>query len=242
MTLILLPNLLDEKANIDQNFPKDLKNIILSLDGLIAENEKNARRYLLRFIKRESLSSVKIVLLNEHTKNHEINDLLNLIKNEKYGLISDAGLSCIADPGSKLVRLANIYNIRVKAIPGPSSIFLALQLSGLNGQKFSFEGYLPREEKKLIEKIKFLEKESLQQKKTQIFIEAPYRSDKLLNILKNTLNPKTLLSVAINLTSKDEKVITQKIASWRKHKLTIGKNPAIFLFESDNHFSESIVK
>ena len=116
MTLILLPNLLDESADIDLYFPKDLKNIILSLDGLIAENEKNARRYLLRFIDRERLQKVPIVLLNEHTKEDEILDLLKLIENKKIGLISDAGLSCIADPGSKLVRIAKEKNIDIEEI------------------------------------------------------------------------------------------------------------------------------
>lgn len=237
MTLILLPNLIDDIANIDLYFPKDLKDIILSLDGLIAENEKNARRYLLRFIDREKMQKIKIRLLNEHTTSDEIKVLLNLIKNENFGLISDAGLPCIADPGSKLVFLSHQSNIKVKALTGPSSIFLALMLSGLNGQKFAFQGYLPRDENQLIQKIKFLESESLKQKQTQIFIEAPYRSDKLFNILKKSLNKNTLLSIAINLSSKDEKVITQKVSLWQKQKLIIGKNPAIFLFQSDNHGS-----
>ncbi|NGX28459.1 MAG: Ribosomal RNA small subunit methyltransferase I [Candidatus Anoxychlamydiales bacterium] len=237
MTLILLPNLIDDSASIDLYFPKDLKDIILSLDGLIAENEKNARRYLLRFIDREKMQKIKIRLLNEHTTSDEIKVLLNLIKNENFGLISDAGLPCIADPGSKLVFLSHQSNIEVKALTGPSSIFLALMLSGLNGQKFAFQGYLPRDENQLIQKIKFLESESLKQKQTQIFIEAPYRSDKLLNILKKSLNKNTLLSIAINLSSKDEKVITQKVSFWQKQKLIIGKNPAIFLFSSDNHGS-----
>jgi len=232
MTLILLPNLLQETASVDLYFPKDLKNIILSLDGVIAEDEKNARRYLLKFMQRDAFQKIKIELLNEHTKDTEIKDLLKLIKEENWGLISDAGLPCIADPGSKLVKLAKEKNIKVKAISGPSSIFLALMLSGLNGQKFSFQGYLPREENNLIEKIKFLESVSLKQKQTQIFIEAPYRSDKLLNILIKTLNKDTVLSIAINLCAKDEKVITQKITQWEKQKIYIGKNPVVFLFES----------
>lgn len=232
MTLILLPNLLDESADIDLYFPKNLKNIILSLDGLIAENEKNARRYLLRFIDRERLQKVPIVLLNEHTKEDEILDLLKLIENKKIGLISDAGLSCIADPGSKLVRIAKEKNIDIEAHSGPSSIFLALMLSGLNAQRFAFQGYLPRKEDELIQKIKDLEKESIQNKITQLFIEAPYRSDKMLGFLIKTLKSDTTLSLAINLTSKEEKVITKKIYEFRKLKLSIGKNPTVFLFEA----------
>ncbi|HEU63944.1 MAG: Ribosomal RNA small subunit methyltransferase I [Candidatus Anoxychlamydiales bacterium] len=232
MTLELLPNLLDESADIDLYFPKNLKNIILSLDGLIAENEKNARRYLLRFIDREKLQKVPITLLNEHTKEDEILDLLKLIENKKIGLISDAGLSCIADPGSKLVRLARDKNIKIEAYPGPSSIFLALMLSGLNAQRFAFQGYLPRKEEELIQKIKDLEKESSLNKITQVFIEAPYRSDKMLDFLIKTLKSAATLSLAINLTSKEEKVITKKIYEFKKLNLRIGKNPTVFLFEA----------
>lgn len=232
MTLILLPNLLDDSADIDMYFPKKLPSIIASLNGLIAESEKNAIHYLLRFLNKEELCKVKIRLLNEHTKDFEIKNLINEISNEKWGLISDAGLPCIADPGSLLVKLAKEKNIQVQAIPGPSSIFLALMLSGLNGQKFSFLGYLPREENLLIKNIKYLEGESAKQKITQIFIEAPYRSDKVFDVLKKNLKETTILSVAINLTSKDEKVITKSVKEMRLIDLKIGKNPSIFLFQS----------
>ena len=158
--------------------------------------------------------------------------LLKLIENKKIGLISDAGLPCIADPGSKLVKLARAKNIKIEAYPGPSSIFLALMQSGLNAQKFAFQGYLPRKEEELIEKIKYLEKESFQNKITQIFIEAPYRSDKMLNLLLKILKGDVLLSLAINLTSKDEKVITKKVYEFKKLKVVIGKNPSVFLLEA----------
>ncbi len=232
MTLILLPNLLDDTADVDLCFPKKLNSIVASLDGLIAESEKNARKYLLRFLNKEEFNKIKIRLLNEHTKEDEIKNLINEISNEKWGLISDAGLSCIADPGSILVRYAKEKNIFVQAIPGPCSIFLALMLSGLNAQKFIFQGYLPRQENLLIKKIKILEMESSKQKLTQIFIEAPYRSDKIFQILKKNLKENTLLSIAINLTSKDEKILTKSIKEMRTIDLKIGKNPAIFLFQA----------
>jgi len=232
MTLILLPNLIDENADIDLYLPKGLKKVIRSLDGLVAESEKNAIRYLLRFLDKEEIKKIEIKTLNEHTKKQELLDLLELVKNKTWGLISDSGLPCIADPGSDLVRYSRKSNIEVKAIFGPSSIFLALMLSGLNGQKFSFQGYLPREENQLKKKIKFLENESIKQKATQIFIEAPYRADKLLDILKRNLRKNTFLCVGVNLTSKDEKVITMQIKDWHKCHFKIGKNPTIFLFES----------
>jgi 16S rRNA (cytidine1402-2'-O)-methyltransferase len=232
MTLIILPNLLDDYADIDLCLPKKLSSIISSLDGLIAESEKNARKYLLRFLNKEEFNKIKIRLLNEHTKETEIKELIQEISDQKWGLISDAGLPCIADPGSTLVRYAKEKNIQIQAIPGPSSIFLALMLSGLNAQKFSFQGYLPREENILINKIRFLELESSKQKLTQIFIEAPYRSDKIFEILKKNLKENTLFSVAVNLTSKDEKVVTKTIKEMKKTDLKIGKNPAIFLFQA----------
>jgi len=232
MTLILLPNLLDESADIDLYFPKNIKTIVASLEGIIAEDEKNARRYLLRFIDREKLQKLPIKLLNEHTKDDDILDLLRLVENKKIGLISDAGLPCIADPGSKLIKRLKDKNIEIRAYPGPSSIFLALMLSGLNAQKFAFQGYLPRKEDELILKLKKLEKESSQNNITQIFIEAPYRSDKMLNCLVKTLNKETLLSVAINLTSKEEKIITKRVLEFKKLNLVIGKNPTVFLFRA----------
>lgn len=232
MTLILLPNLLDETSDIDLCFPKKINSIIATLDGLIAESEKNARRYLLRFLNKEEFNKVKIRLLNEHTKEDEIKNLINEISNGKWGLISDAGLPCIADPGAILVRYAKEKNIEVQAISGPSSIFLALMLSGLNAQKFAFLGYLPREENQLIKNIKLLEIESSKEKITQIFIEAPYRSDKIFEVLRKNLKENTLLTVAINLTSKDEKVITKNIKEMGKIDLIIGKNPCIFLFQA----------
>jgi len=233
MTLILLPNLLEETADIDLYFPKKLGSIIQTLDGLIAESEKNARKYLLRFVNKEKFKEIKIRLLNEHTKEEEIKDLIKDIADQKWGVISDAGLCCIADPGSILVKYAKEKNILVKAIPGPCSIILAIMLSGLNIQKFIFHGYLPRNDKELVKKIKFLEKESARQKITQIFIETPYRSDKIFNILKKTLREITKLSIAINLTSIQEKVITKNIRDMKKINLKIGKTPAVFLFLAD---------
>ncbi len=227
--LILLPNLLDELADIDLYFPKKLKDIILSLDGLIAENEKNARRYLLRFVDKEKLQKMQIRLLNEHTEDDEILDLSKQIEHKNFALISDVGLPCIADPGSKLVRL---LNDKIEAYPGPSCVFLALMLSGLNAQRFAFQGYLPRKSDELIRKIKDLERQSRQNKITQIFIEAPYRSDKMLNFLIKYLKKDTTLCVATNLTSKNQKIVRKKIDLFKKQKFLIGKNPTVFLFEA----------
>jgi 16S rRNA (cytidine1402-2'-O)-methyltransferase len=162
----------------------------------------------------------------------EIKSFIKEITKSRWGLISDAGACCIADPGSDLVKLARENNVLVKVINGPSSVFLSLMLSGLNAQKFAFQGYLPRKEKLLIKKIKFLEYESFKQKITQIFIEVPYRSDKILKILMKNLKKETLLSVAINLTSESEKIVTKKIKEFQRFDLKIGKNPSIFLIQA----------
>jgi 16S rRNA (cytidine1402-2'-O)-methyltransferase len=232
MTLILLPNLLDESSDIDLYLPKKLKETLLSLDGLIAESEKSARHFLFKFLSKDEFLKIKIKLLNEHTKQEELKSFIKDIASQRWGLISDAGLPCIADPGSNLVKLAHENNIEVEALFGPSSIFLSLMLSGLNAQKFSFLGYLPREENLLVKEIKSLENISSSEKSTQIFIEAPYRSDKIFELLKKHLKETTYLCIAVNLTSKDQKVITKSIKEMRKVNLIIGKNPTIFLVQA----------
>lgn len=230
MSLILLPNLLDEEADIDLYFPKKLQVIVKSLNGLIAESEKQARRYLLKFLSREELQEKKIMLLNEHSSLEEVKHIVKQIDNSRWGVISDAGLSCIADPGALLVQLAKKQNISIKAISGPSSIFLALLLSGLNAQNFAFNGYLPRQQDLLIKKIQLLEDRAYEEKSTQIFIEAPYRSDKMYKILKDTLKQTTSLCIAISLTSSKERVITKKVQDFPD--IQIGKAPCVFLFQA----------
>ncbi len=225
--LYLLPNLLDEELPIEPFFPISVSRAVQSIQGLIAESEKMGRRYLRKFISHDEMQRIPIKPLNEHQK--EIEELIKpLEKGESWGLISDAGLPCIADPGSELVYLAHQKKIEVQAFVGPSSIFMALQLSGFSGQKFSFHGYLPREQDPLISKIKELEKEE----GTQIWIETPYRLSKMLEILKETLQPKTRLCLALNLTTPKQKVISQPISQWKKMPLELDKSPAVFLISS----------
>lgn len=205
--LYLLPNLLHPEAIFHFEPPH--------LDALIAESDKGGRHYLKRF----SIPSIPIYLLNEHTK-----DLDSLIRLEhpSVGLISDAGLCCLADPGSNLVSLAYQKGIQVDAFPGPSAIFLGLMLSGFSGQQFTFHGYSPRET------LPWLKK--LPKQVTHIFIEAPYRNQKLLQLLISSLHPQDRLCIGIALTGPEQKVITQTIAQWKKAPLPdIQKKPTIFL-------------
>ncbi len=226
--LQILPNLLDDTLEASTFFPPTVGEAVPHLQGLIAESEKAARRYLRRFISREALDSVALKVLSEHTKKEEIASFLEpMILGENWGLISDAGLACIADPGSDLVHLAHMHGIDVETFVGPCSIVMALQLSGFSGQNFSFHGYLPRETNDLELKVKELEKKS--DVATQIWIEAPYRSSKMLELLKRVLNPPTFLCVASELTSPSQRVASLSVKDWRKSSWGLQKEPVIFL-------------
>lgn len=230
-SLHLLPNLLGNEASLE-DFPKKVFSIVLTLDGLIAESEKAARKYLRFFMNHEEMQKVQIVLLNEHTKAKEVLDEM-LKGGSLWGLISDAGLPCLADPGSQLVSMARKKGVSIHALMGPSSIMLALMLSGFSGQRFSFHGYLPRKEEELIRKIKNLEKEAYQSESTQIWIEAPYRSNKMLHFLIKSLKPQTLVCVAKNLTFQDESVMTMPVRLWKEKGFSLKKEPAVFLVSKD---------
>lgn len=236
--LILLPNVLHEEEDSSRVFPPLVQKKVSSLQGLIAENEKEARRYLKRFTFPEgrSFRDIPIRLLNEHTTKEELLELIKpLLRGETWGLISDAGLPCLADPGANLVALARKNSIAIEAIPGPSSLFLALMLSGLSAQKFAFHGYLERDLLRLRAQIKGLEKQSLELNQTELCIEAPYRSQQLLEVLIHELNPSTFLSVCSNLTAPDELIWTLSIKEWRKKTLPdLHKKPTIFLFSVKN--------
>ena len=146
------------------------------------------------------------------------------------GLLSDSGCPGIADPGSDVVLSAHLRNIEIKPIIGPSSILMAMMSSGLNGQSFSFNGYLPIKEKQLIDKIRFYEIKSKKENQTQIFIETPYRNNKLLSKLIETLSPKSMLCVASNINLQNQLIITKEVFLWKKTKIDINKQPTIFIF------------
>ena len=231
--LILLPNVLEESLPADPFLPASIAANIGQLDGLIAESEKSARRYLRRFLSHEKMASLPLRLLNEHTAPKEIEALLKpVIEGQTWGVVSDAGLPCIADPGAELVAAARRSNIDIEAIAGPCSLILALQLSGFSGQRFCFHGYLPRDAEELEKKIKDLEKRAKEE--TQIWIEAPYRSAKMLDALKIWLQPATRLCVAVNLTTPSQRVASHPIHQWKSLPFEIGKEPAVFLiFRND---------
>jgi 16S rRNA (cytidine1402-2'-O)-methyltransferase len=234
--LFLLPNLLGEYRHAEVFLPASVFKAMQTIDGLIAESEMEGRRYLKRFETKKPAAEIPIALFNEHTPDSDVDFLLEpIIKGERWGLVSDAGLPCIADPGSKIVLRAHQRGIQVQAFVGPSSIFLALMLSGLPGQKFFFHGYLDKDPVKRKNQIKHLVQQSSIEHATQLFMEAPYRNRHTLETVLQTLPENALLSVAWDLTLPTQGMMTQPISQWKKCSLpNLDKKPAIFLFHVDN--------
>lgn len=229
MTLFLLPNLLSETSDPVLALPAGLSIIVEELNGLIAEDAKAGRAFLKRHLATRKVADVPVVLLNEHTRDEELDALLlPLLQGQTWGVVSDAGLPCMADPGARLVAKARRRGISIRALPGPCSLVLALMLSGFSAQNFSFHGYLPREPHELVAALRQLEQRT-RKGETQVFIETPYRNDRLLQHLLQ-LSPDLLLSVACDLTSPSETVITKSIAEWKSNPLPIlNDRPAVFL-------------
>jgi len=224
--LYLLPNLLDDSLDHKPFLPPSVTQIIPQLNGLIVESLKGGRRFLKRFIK--NIQNIPMSVLNIHTTLEEIALLsIPIQKGEKWGLLSDAGLPVLADPGAKLVHHLNALNIPVHTFPGPSSIIYALQLSGLSAQSFTFHGYLPQKSKELRYILK-----TFSRNHTHICIETPYRTFSLLHNLIAYLPNNTLLSVAWNLTLPQQKVYTQKVMIWKKKTFPLNKAPAVFLWRN----------
>ena len=209
--------------------PGSALEIVRSLEHFVAENAKSARAFLSAVGMPRPLQEIAIVEIGERST-----ELLSpLRENRSIGLVSEAGCPSIADPGAALVEAAHQEGFRVVPLVGPSSIVLALMASGLEGQRFAFCGYLPREGAARNQKIRELEQRSRREKETEIFIETPYRNDVLLAALLEACNPKTRLCVAADLTLPAESVTTKTIAEWRRAKVAIGRRPAVFLLLAD---------
>lgn len=215
ITSVLSPALLDKLPGIRH---------------FIAENPKSARQFLKAAGYPHALSGVEIEVLNEHTAAAEVPRLLTpLLTGQNCGLVSEAGCPAVADPGAMLVRLAHESNIRVIPLVGPSAILLALMASGMNGQRFAFHGYLPIKQDEKQHKIQELERVSSELNTTQIFIEAPYRNQALLQSLLKACHPATLLCLATDITATGETIRTQTVAQWKKAPPQINRRPTVFL-------------
>jgi len=226
--LYLIPSSLSEDHTAV--LPQSALEIVTTLDEFIVENEKTARHFLKAIGIKTPLQTLTLHTLNEHTNPNEISKLIEpLVSGKNIGLLSEAGAPAVADPGSDLVRLAHEKDIQVIPLIGPSSIILALMASGLNGQSFSFAGYLPKEKNERLKKLKELERQAVSKNQTQIFIEAPYRNQHLLEDMLSGLDKTTLVCVACNITANDEFIKTKSIEEWRKAVPEINKKPTVFL-------------
>jgi 16S rRNA (cytidine1402-2'-O)-methyltransferase len=227
--LYLIPTTLGND-DFDSTLPPIVFHVINIIDGFIVENIKSASRFLTLAKIKKPIREVAFKLLNVDTKDDEISDYLDPIFDGKnVGLLSEAGCPCIADPGSKIVSLAHRKDIPVIPLTGPSSVTLSLMASGLNGQSFSFHGYLPIDKRQRRDKISSLEKLIFSHNQTQIFIEAPHRNDNLVSSILDVCSDSLRLCIAVDLTLHSEKIRTRTIKDWRKDVPVIGKRPAIFL-------------
>ncbi|MCK9616325.1 MAG: SAM-dependent methyltransferase [Lentimicrobiaceae bacterium] len=229
--LFLIPTFLGN-TNPEDVLPAGLLPRISHLTGFVVEEVKTARRFLRKIGYLKNFDEVVFMELNEHTPDDTIFSYLNDVeKGNDIGLMSEAGVPCVADPGNKIVKLAHEKQIEVIPLVGPSSILLALMASGLNGQNFSFCGYLPIKNQEKILKIKELEQKSKKENQTQIFIEAPYRNMQLLTSLLQTCQKNTLLCIACDLTLPKQYISTKTIDEWKKDLPGINKRAAVFLLQ-----------
>ncbi len=221
-----------KRDSLEDTPPSSLK-VIKSIRFFIVENIKTARRFLRQIDKTFDIDNSIFFLLNKHTKSNEINQFLQPCRQgENIGILSEAGCPGIADPGSKIAAIAHQENIQVIPLIGPSSIFMALMSSGLNGQQFTFHGYLPKNREERIKKIKELAKKSIIYG-AQIFMETPFRNNNIIEDILTHCPENILLCIASSISTPEEKIITKSIKNWKEKPLNLNKKPTIFIFGSN---------
>lgn len=227
--LYLIPTTLGDNDPLEV-LPITIKNIIEQTTVFIVENEKTARHFIKRITPDKSQSVLKIHLLNKFTEASELPDFLEPCTNGiNVGLLSEAGCPGIADPGADVVKLAHQLDIKVIPLVGPSSILMAMMGSGMNGQSFTFNGYLPIDKDERKKEIKRLERLSFELNQSQIFIETPYRNNKMLEDLCSMLEKNTSICVACDITLPTEFIKTLSVNEWSKKKVDLHKRPTIFI-------------
>jgi 16S rRNA (cytidine1402-2'-O)-methyltransferase len=228
-TLYLMPVWLGEHGGTEQ-LPTENIALANTITLWFAEHEKTARQMLRRMVPAIDLAAQEMRRLDKDSSASDVQEMITLLRAGRDGaIISEAGMPGIADPGARLVAAAHMAGIPVVPLIGPSSLLLALAASGLNGQLFTFHGYLPRTPQERRQSIKRLESELIRTGGAQIFIETPYRNDALLEDVMRTCLPETLLTLAVDLTQPGGSVITHPISTWRKEKTILGKRPAVFI-------------
>ena len=230
--LYLIPTPLGE-GDPARVLPASVLEIIPTLSCFVVEELRTARRFLSAAGLKGKIDTLEFHELNEHTDPRQVESLASLFDNGRnVGLLSEAGLPAVADPGALLVALCHRHNIEVVPLVGPSSLMMALMASGLNGQSFAFVGYIPAKTEERRAALRNLEKRSASARQTQILIETPYRNDSLLSDMLSCLSGNTRVCVAANLTCEDQFICTRTVAQWKAHPITIGKRPCVFLILS----------
>ena len=228
--LFLIPNTLGDISPQDV-MSHSIRDAIHTTQHFVFEKEKVGRAYVKRWCPEKSQNEFDVQILNKHTSQQELLQMLSpCLSGYNMALITDAGCPGIADPGADLVLLAHQSKVPVHPFVGPSSILLALMASGLNGQQFAFNGYLPIDKQACKQAIKNFERISSNNNQTQIFIETPYRNSRCFELLINHLSPETYLSVACDLSLPTEFIQTKTVKDWKTNQLDLHKRPSIFLF------------
>ncbi|MDD4108569.1 MAG: SAM-dependent methyltransferase [Prolixibacteraceae bacterium] len=227
--LFIVPSLLSD-CEWQNVLPATVFNVVTNTCFFIVENIRSARRFLKKVNSEIDIDKLTFFELNKHTDISEITGFLSpIVDNNDIAVISEAGSPGVADPGAEVVRIAHQKGYQVVPLAGPSSILLGLMASGLNGQNFTFHGYLPVRKSERIKAVTALEKTASRLHQTQIFIETPYRNNALLEDLLSVCQPDTLLCIAANITGENEFISTKTVSGWKKNKPDLHKQPAIFL-------------
>jgi 16S rRNA (cytidine1402-2'-O)-methyltransferase len=227
-SLFLIPVTLGE-TEISKVLPAYNKEVILSLKYFIVENVRSARRFLKQTDPAINIDELTFFVLNKHTSSEELSGFLQPVKDGySVGILSEAGCPAIADPGADIVAIAQQARIQVVPLVGPSSILLALMASGFNGQSFAFHGYLPIDGDQRIKTLKTLEQRVFAENQTQLFIETPYRNNKMVEDIIKACKSSVRLCIAADITLDTEFIRTKTVGEWKKQKPDLAKRPCIF--------------
>ena len=228
-SLYLIPVTLGDSP-IDQVLPPFNTEVISNLSYFIVENVRSARRFLKKCNPDIDINSLTFYELNKHTLKQEVSSFLAPLKSgNSIGVISEAGCPAIADPGADVVAIAQRDGFKVVPLVGPSSILMALMASGFNGQSFAFHGYLPIDGAERVKSLKHLETRAYNEDQTQIFIETPYRNDKMAEDILQHCKSQTKLCIAMNISCENEYIVTKKVGAWKNSLPKMHKQPCVFL-------------
>ena len=227
--LYLIPTTLGDVDPMDV-LPQTVKRAIDFIDDYIVENEKTARKFVKSIQPEKIQATLRLHSLNKHTEKSEHTEMIKpLLEGKNMGLMSEAGCPGVADPGAVIVKLAHEKGIQVVPLVGPSSILLAIMASGMNGQSFTFNGYLPIDKSEKKSALKSLEKLSHDKNQSQIFIETPYRNNKMLEDILQTVNSSTQICIATDITLPTEYIKTMSASQWKNTKVDLHNRPTIFI-------------